>query len=163
MRHTIIACCLLALSSASPAAGDYDEFEYQFTLSLERSALEGVTLGDDPQGDRLVIEEYELELDLEYALGDDAYLFFVGTLVDDSETLETAGNEEESRGLEVSQLLGHTNYIIQIAWSPDGERLFSASGDGDVRIWRTDPLEELLTALRNDYQAALLEKEAQPD
>ena len=55
MRHTIIACCLLALSSASPAAGDYDEFEYQFTLSLERSALEGVTLGDDPQGDRLVI------------------------------------------------------------------------------------------------------------
>ena len=104
MRHTIIACCLLALSSASPAAGDYDEFEYQFTLSLERSALEGVTLGDDPQGDRLVIEEYELELDLEYALGDDAYLFFVGTLVDDSETLETAGNEEESRGLEVSQI-----------------------------------------------------------
>ena len=46
----------------------------------------------------------ELELDIEYELHDDAYLFFVGTLTDDSETVETAGTGEEERGLEINEL-----------------------------------------------------------
>ena len=104
MRSTILACCLLGLSGALPAIGDYDDLEYKFTLSLERSALDGVTLGDEREEDRLVIEEYELELDLEYALGESAYLFFVGTLTDDSETVETAGISEDETGLEINEL-----------------------------------------------------------
>ena len=30
---------------------------------------------------------------------------------------------------------GHTAYVSGIAWSPDGKRLASASGDGTVQVW----------------------------
>src|SRR2546429_202191 len=30
---------------------------------------------------------------------------------------------------------GHSNYISSVAWSPDGKRIASASGDGTVQIW----------------------------
>ena len=37
------------------------------------------------------------------------------------------------------QARGHTNYIYSLAFSPDGTRLVSGSGDGTVRIWDTEP------------------------
>ena len=104
MRRSILACCFLSLSSAVAADGEYRDLDYQFTLSIERSALDGVTFGSEPEVDRLVVEEYELELALEYEARDDLYLFFVGTLVDDSETLDPAGPRETDRGLEINQL-----------------------------------------------------------
>ena len=104
MRPFVVACWLLFLPALAAAADEYSALDYQFTLSLERSALDGLTFGDEPEEDRLVIEEYELELALEYEVSDDFYLFFVGTLLNDSETLETAGIEEEDSGLEISQL-----------------------------------------------------------
>ncbi len=30
---------------------------------------------------------------------------------------------------------GHTHFISGIAWSPDGQRIASASGDGTVHVW----------------------------
>jgi WD40 repeat protein len=30
---------------------------------------------------------------------------------------------------------GHTNYVFGVAWSPDGERIASASFDGTVQVW----------------------------
>jgi hypothetical protein len=32
-------------------------------------------------------------------------------------------------------MLGHTDWVEAVAWSPDGTRLASASNDGSVRIW----------------------------
>jgi WD40 repeat protein/serine/threonine protein kinase len=42
---------------------------------------------------------------------------------------------KESLEAEVAELRGHEDYVHAVAWSPDGTRLISASGDGTVRIW----------------------------
>ena len=34
-------------------------------------------------------------------------------------------------------LEGHSHYVFSVAFSPDGERLISGSGDGTVRVWDT--------------------------
>ena len=31
---------------------------------------------------------------------------------------------------------GHTHFIRGVAWSPNGQRIASASGDGTVQIWK---------------------------
>ena len=103
MRQFAVAW-LLFLPVLAQATDEYRGLDYQITLNLERSTLDGLTFGDQQEEDRLVIEEYELELALEYEVSDDFYLFFVGTLIDDSETLETSGVAEEDRGLEINQL-----------------------------------------------------------
>jgi WD40 repeat protein len=38
---------------------------------------------------------------------------------------------------EVAELRGHGAYVHQIAFSPDGTRMVSASGDHQARIWDT--------------------------
>jgi DNA-directed RNA polymerase specialized sigma24 family protein len=47
---------------------------------------------------------------------------------------QAAGGKESLEG-EVGELRGHDDYVHAVAWSPDGTRLISASGDRTVRIW----------------------------
>jgi WD40 repeat protein len=42
----------------------------------------------------------------------------------------------------VAELRGHTAYVHAVAWSPDGARLVSGSGDLTVRLWDSLPVRE---------------------
>ncbi|NDJ76314.1 MAG: WD40 repeat domain-containing protein [Chloroflexi bacterium] len=44
---------------------------------------------------------------------------------------------------ELNVLTGHTAWIREVAWSPDGTRLASASGDQTVRVWDTATGEQI--------------------
>lgn len=155
MRRSVVACVLLGMSSIASAAGEYGNPDYQFTLSLERSALDGLTLGDDQQQDRLVIEEYQLEIALDYEASDSLYLFFVGTLVDDSATLHTAGLAENDRGLEINQLgVGYLFGEI-VAYDLNAGRLNFRSAS-DWWLWWDEELDALrLQATHGDFGAML--------
>ena len=51
---------------------------------------------------------------------------------------------EAATGQELQRLLGHTDWVMGIAFSPDGESLVTTSLDGSVRIWRLGPGSELV-------------------
>mgnify|MGYP001029167783 CR=1 FL=1 len=51
-------------------------------------------------------------------------------------------------GRPVATLTGHTHLVKDIAFSPDGKRLATASDDGTIRIWDT-ATRKTITALRD--------------
>jgi len=92
--------CLQSISRAADIPGLY----YQFILSLEATKLDNLSLGDDPDLDRLYTEDYEFEIDLEYTINDQAYLFLGVSLIDETETVKPLGEEESLSGLERKQM-----------------------------------------------------------
>jgi WD40 repeat protein len=46
-------------------------------------------------------------------------------------------------GLEVGSLFGHRSQVRGVAFSRDGNSIYSAAEDGDVRIWQAPPLDRL--------------------
>lgn len=51
--------------------------------------------------------------------------------------------ENEANG--ILSLVGHSSWISRICWSPDGNQLASASGDGTVRLWNVNTQQALRT------------------
>ena len=102
LLFTIFIASLLSLTLAS--AGDYPLLETEFALDLERNELDNLSLGDDPDLDRLVEEDYEFEFNLVYTVNNNFYLFFGASLVDESETVEPVDIEEELSGIERKEM-----------------------------------------------------------
>jgi len=101
MQHRIFLICIIFFNCLSITLADSAEaFDYGFEFSMERSAQEGVTLGDDLAEDRLVEEDFEFEIDLEYQINDSIYLFLIGAFIDETETIETASLVEDVSGFE---------------------------------------------------------------
>jgi hypothetical protein len=102
LLSTILIGCLLV---ASPTmAAENSALDYAFTISLEKSEIDNLSLGDDSRVEKLVEEEYELELALDYTVNDNVYLFLVAGLVDETETIKPVGEEDQANGLERKQM-----------------------------------------------------------
>jgi WD40 repeat protein len=43
--------------------------------------------------------------------------------------------DSEESGAEIAVLQGHTNMVLDAAFSPDGKRVIIASGDNTARLW----------------------------
>ncbi len=156
MHKLVIALFLtLVLTTPFAHADDNDSLDYGFEIAFERSALEGLSLGDDPGEDRLVEEDYEIELDLEYELSERSYLFFTAALIDETETIENSGEEERVSGLERIRMgaaylfgdnlqselnIGRLEFVSASEWwqwwdeELDGVRLESYLGDFDLML-----------------------------
>jgi hypothetical protein len=97
---SISSLCLPLIARADEPSLLY----YEFTLSLKGSRLDNLSLGEDPELDRLVTEEYELELDLEYALSERSYLFLNASLYADRDTVKPADDRDSESGIERKQM-----------------------------------------------------------
>ncbi|MBT8438022.1 MAG: hypothetical protein KJP11_11655, partial [Gammaproteobacteria bacterium] len=105
MRNLLFVIHIASLLSLSVASADeHSLLETDFALSLERNELDNLSLGDDPDLDRLVNEDYEFEFKLEYTVNQNLYLFFGASLVDESETVKSIGTEEALSGLERKEM-----------------------------------------------------------
>jgi WD40 repeat protein len=73
------------------------------------------------------------------------------------ERYATAVNDRRSSSLpqagtlSLATLLGHSNSVAECAWSPDGRRLLSGSGDTSLKVWDAVSGECLLTLFGHSY------------
>ncbi len=104
MRNPLTACIVAGLLCAAPLHAADGALDYQFAFGVERAELDGLSLGDDPDIERRDEIDYEIELDLEYQVDDRLYLFFTGALIDETESVEPRGEEDEVSGLERKQI-----------------------------------------------------------
>jgi len=105
MRNLLVIIFIGSLPGFSPAMADENPaLDYSFTISLENSEIDNLSLGDDSRVDKLTVQDYELELALEYTVNDNLYFFLVAGLVDETETVKPVDIVDESNGLERKQI-----------------------------------------------------------
>jgi WD40 repeat protein len=52
---------------------------------------------------------------------------------------------DAATGREILQLAGHTSNVFDVAFSPDGQRLATGTGDRTIRLWHARTGQEILT------------------
>jgi len=52
---------------------------------------------------------------------------------------------DAEKGQELLSLKGHTSVVSSVAWSPDGKRILSGSGDNTLKVWDAETGQELLS------------------
>ena len=156
MQNKLFILCVTSFFQLAFAEANANgTLDYGFEFIIERSALEGLSLGDDPAEDRLVEEEVELEFKIEYSVSNDFYLFFTGALINETETVETENEEEKTSGLERKEMglgyffgesvqseftLGRMEFASTSEWflwwdeELDGIRLKSSFGDFETML-----------------------------
>ena len=96
--------CGLCFVSAATAADDGGELDYEFAISIERSELSDLSLGDDPDLERLEEEEIEFEFGFEYRPNDQLYFFLVGAYKDEVEAEKPGGERDSLAGIERKEI-----------------------------------------------------------
>ena len=103
-RVTCVAILAGSLGFLPNAAADIPGLYYEFVLNLETTRLDNLSLGSDPEVDRLDTEEYEFEVNLEYSANDQVFLFLEVALKDETKTVKPIGEGETESGLERKQM-----------------------------------------------------------
>ena len=104
MRRFVIALGLICGPGWVVASGHDDGFSYTLELASEYSEIDGLSLGDDPDRDRLVEQDYEVAFSLEYQASDRLYYYFGGAFVDESEAEKPRGERESLNGFERGEI-----------------------------------------------------------
>lgn len=103
MRKLLTLLCLLSMPNPAVMADD-GALIYAFEFSVTGSELDKLTLGDDPDADRLVEQEYELEFYIEYLAANQIYYYFGGSLIDETEEEKPNGERDHVSGFERGEM-----------------------------------------------------------
>ena len=139
-------CVLLCLNTAN--ADNFGTLDYSFEFSMERSTLDGLSLGDEPAEDRLIEEDLEFEIKLEYQINDNFYLFLVGAFIDETETIETLNLVEDVSGFERKEV-GFGYFFGDTIKSELNVGRMEFSSTSDWFIWWDEELDGV--RLRSNY------------
>jgi len=105
MRNFLAIILIGNLPGILPAMADEKSaLDYSFTLNLEVSEIDNLSLGDGPLVDKLTEQDYELELALEYTVNDNLSLFLVAGLVDETATVKPLNEIDGTNGIERKQM-----------------------------------------------------------
>ena len=130
MRKFLIILCLLSMPNLVLLADDGSILIYVFEFTVTGSELDKVTLGDEPDADRLVEEEFELEFFLEYLASNQVYYYFGGSLIDETEEVKPNGERDHASGFERGEMgVGYTFGDLVESEVRVGRREYLSSSD----------------------------------
>ena len=150
MRNPTVACIIAGLLCTPALAAAAGELDYRFAIGIERAELDGLSLGDDPDIERLEEQDFEIELDLEYQVDDRLYFFFTGALIDESEAVEPRGEDEDVSGFERKQIGVGVLFGDEVGSELNLGRMEFES-DSDWWIWWDEELDAI--RLESEYKS----------
>src|SRR5262245_3451774 len=155
-----------------PYINVWDAERNQEHLTLHVPLSRELSVAFSPSGDRLFAaggpfmrlwdtQRWQEIITFESPEVDSQSYLFAGAYSPDGKRLATAGALEindrgqpkgaivktwdSTSGKQLRSLLGHTDFVSDVAFSPDSRRLATASNDSTVRIWDSETGQELLT------------------